>query len=467
MRVSNINIPYLMLLVAGLMVLLILALIVATVSVKSVRAARERRHKARRGRVEPLLERFLTYEEDEESTALSKTSPRDKDRYLAPLMVERMEVLRGADRERISALACELGLVDRYVSDLDSRSRWRRARAAEFLGYFGDSKETPSISALLGDEDETVRAVAARALARIGSPEAVEALTRTLGTPSELTRLRVAENLDRVGQAAVPPLVALLEEASGPEQQEQPHGPIFASQVLGGLRAREARPALRLAVAEGKSPDVRAQSARALGRIGDLEDLPLLVEAAGDEAWPVRVQAASALGMIGEPSTIPVLEGLVSDREWWVRYASAGALANMGRSGEDALILLLGSPDPYARDRAAATLERRGLTRRFVRQLPLDNARGERARGAISALIRAGIVRHLSYLLSELPEGEERSALEEMLGKLQAQATPPVEPEARAEPNGTVDIVERGPEAGPQETGGKTVEHPSQEGQCE
>lgn len=414
MSESSLNIPYLMLLVVALMGLMILALIVATVGTKALRAAGNRRYKSRRRRIEPLLESYLL---EEESPGLWSLGMRDQDRYLAPLMVERMNVLRGSDRERIAALARELGLVGKYARTLDSRSRWRRARAAELLGYFGGPDETPAIAVLLGDEDETVRAVAARALARTGSPEAVEALTRTLDNPSELTRLRVAENLDRVGQAAVPPLLSLLEEAVNPESHRRQHGPVFASQVLGGLRAREALPALRRAAREGDNQNVRAQAVRALGRIGDLEDLSLVVEAAGDEAWPVRVQAANALGILGEPSTAPVLEELVADREWWVRSAAASALANMGRSGEDALIGLLGSSDPYARDRAAATLERRGLTRRFAKQLSLESARGERARTAISALVESGVTRHLHDLLDSLPEGEERRALREFVLK--------------------------------------------------
>lgn len=419
MRNVVLDIPYLMLLVVALMALLILALVVATVSVKTLRAARNRHYGFRQERVEPWLEIFLL---EGESPELQRMGMGGKDRYLAPLMLERMDLLRGSDRERIAGLARRLGLVDSYLRDLGSHNRWRRARAAERLGYFGDSGEAHEIARILEDEDETVRAVAARALARIGSPEAVEGLARTLDNPSELTRLRVAENLDRVGRAAVPPLIALLEEAADPESSHQPDGPVFASRVLGGLRAREARPALRLVFRESRDPNIRAQAARALGMIGDTEDVPLLVEAAGDDEWPVRVQSANALGMIGEPSTSPVLEELVGDREWWARYAAASALANMGRSGEDTLIGLLDSSDPYARDRAAATLESRGITRRFVRQFPLESARGERARTAVAALAGSGITRHLHDLLVDLPDDNQKRALQDMVEEAESGA---------------------------------------------
>lgn len=408
----DLKLPYVMLLVVGLIAVLVVALLIVTIGVKGLRAFKTSRYASRRRRIEPDLDLFL---EQGDQSGLRALGMRDKDRYLAPLIVERITVLRGEERERLRGLSRDLGLVERYLSDLSSRSRWTRARSAERLGYFGGEEEAAPIAKLLPDEDETVRAVAARSLARIGSEEAVEALVHTLDDPSEMTRLRVAENLDRVGRAAVQPLVALLDEALEPERRESSHGPVFASRVLGGLRAPEARPALRRAVREGVTPDIRAQAARALGMVSDPEDVPLLLEAAEDEAWPVRVQAANALGMIGEAYTIPTLEGMSLDREWWVRSVAAGTLANMGRAGEDSLIGLLGSHDRYARDRAAATLERRGITRRLVKQLSLDNDRGVRARAAISALAGSGNTRHLHYLLHDMPEDEQGHELRKLL----------------------------------------------------
>lgn len=408
----DLKLPYAMLIAVGLMAALVVALLIATIGVKGLRSIRTNRYASRQRRIEPALDLFL---EKGDSSGLRALSMRDRDLYLAQLIVDRMSVLRGEDRERMRGLARDLGLVERYLDDLSSRSRWTRARAAERLGYFGGEEEAAPIARLLSDEDETVRAVAARSLARIGSEEAVEALVRTLDDPSEMTRLRVAENLDRVGRTAVQPLVALLDEALEPERQDSSHGPVLALRVLGSLRAPEARPALRRAVQEGVTPDIRAQAARALGAVSDPEDVPLLLEAAEDEAWPVRVQAANALGMVGEAYTIPKLEGMILDREWWVRSATAAALANMGRAGEDSLIGLLGSHDRYARDRAAATLERRGITRRLVKQLSLDNDRGVRARAAISALAGSGNTRHLHYLLHDMPEDEQGHELRKLL----------------------------------------------------
>lgn len=407
-----IDIPQIVILVLILMVAVIMGLVVVTVFAKFLREAGQRRYSARRAGIEPALEEYLVT--GERRSELEALGPLDRDRFLAPLMVERLSFLSGSGREQVVVLARGLGLIDRYLGELGARNRWHRARAAERLGHFGDEDSVQPLTRLLDDEDETVRAVAARSLARLATDGAVEALVRTLDNPSELTRLRVAENLDRIGHPAIPYLVSLLEEAADPEGEDHTYGAILATQVLGGLRAYGGREALSLAAREGATADIRAQATRSLGRIGDPDDVPLLVENTRDPEWPVRTQAANSLGLIGDRGSVPALQALISDRAWWVRLAAGRALVNMGPSGEDALIGLLGSEDRFARERAVAALETRGVTRRLVRELPREDQRGERARRAVSAIAGSGATRYLTDLGGELERGE-RAALEEIL----------------------------------------------------
>lgn len=391
---------------------LIVLMVIMTVGIKALRYLKVSWYKRHYKRIEPALENFILTGEDQPELSLLR--PWQRDLFLSRLMVERMFLLRGAGREQLIKLAEDLGLVDMYLNALGSRRRWRRARAAENLGYFGGEKAVEPLGRLLSDEDETIRAVAARALARIGSDESVRLLAQTLDDSSELTRLRVAENLERVGHPAVGPLVDSLEDAASLDA-EQLHGPIMAARVLGNLRAVEAREVLRRVARDGREDDLRAQATLALGKIGDPEDVPTLLQSARDESWPVRAQAANALGMIGEVSTVPALQELVGDEEWWVRLNAAKALSNMGPEGEKALLELLQGDDRYSRDRAAAILESRGVIRRMVRQLAASGRRGERARSIIDAMVSAGATKYLRDLAKTLPEGEERQVLLQML----------------------------------------------------
>jgi HEAT repeat protein len=391
---------------------LIALMVIITLGVKAARYLKVSWYKRHFRRIEPALENFVLTGEDQPE--LSLLPPWQRDLFLSRLIIERMILLQGIGREYLMRLAREMGLVDRYLGAPHSRRRWRRARAAESLGYFGGEEAVGPLGELLSDEDETIQAVAARALARIGSDEAVRLLARTLDDPSELTRLRVAENLERVGHPAVKPLMDLLENAES-LGVEQLHGPVMAARVLGNLRAAEAREVLRGAARNDREDDLRAQATLTLGKIGDPEDVPTLLESARDESWPVQAQAANALGMIGEVSTVPTLKKLATDEEWWVRLNAAKALANIGPEGEKALLELLQEDDRYARERAAATLEARGVTRRMVRQLAAPGRRGERARIVVGAVAGSGVTKYLRGLAETLPDGEERRILRQML----------------------------------------------------
>lgn len=383
------------------MAVLNVLIVALTIGTKALRSVRAHRTESINRRLESALDSSLAT--GEVHPDLLHRNDQETD-LLAILLVEYLSLLSGAERERLVRLADETGLVKNYFARLTSRNRWRKASAAENLGYFGGQEAVAPLTVLLSNPDETVRAVAARALARIGTGEAVKALANTLNDPSELTRLRMAENLERIGPLAVGPLIDTLGSGTLP-------GRLLVTRVLGNLRALEAGPALREAMRDEESPDLRAQSALALGKIGDPDDLPTLVEAASDEAWPVRALAASALGMIGEVSTIPTLRKLTVDREWWVRLNASRALANIGPAGEKTLAGLLEGEDRYTRDRAAATLEERGIIRRAVKELDAPGEKGEGARAMIQAMVRAGAVRHLERLAKTLPDDEVREAL--------------------------------------------------------
>ncbi|TCJ16438.1 HEAT repeat domain-containing protein [Rubrobacter taiwanensis] len=382
-----------------------LAMIVLIAGVKGARELRRRRLKNLYGRIEPDLDGFLISGRlsGEAQEKLRRLPPWDRE-ILAASIIRRVSLLRGAERERLVRLARELGLVDRYLRRLKSRRRWKRAQAAENLGYLGGPDVVEPLTALLSDRDETVRAVAARALARLGTPGAARALVRSLDDPSEVTSLRVAENLEKLGPLATEPLLAVL-------RTRKRRARVLAARILGNLKATEARGILRRIALRDWDVDLRAQAVLALGKIGNPDDLPEIIEAARDEAWPVRAQAANALGMIGEVSTIPVLQKLMTDPEWWVRVNAGRALSNLGETGEEALAEILEGADPFARHRAAAVLETRGAIRRLVERL----SESERARRTVRAMIRAGATGHLRHLADTLPEGRERSLLRGLL----------------------------------------------------
>jgi HEAT repeats len=102
---------------------------------------------------------------------------------------------------------------------------------------------------------------------------------------------------------------------------------------------------------------------------------------------------------------------LTVDREWWVRLNASRALANIGPAGEKALAGLLEDEDRYTRERAAATLEEKGIIRRAIGELDAAGEKGESARAMVRAMVRAGAVRYLERLARNSPDGDVRDAL--------------------------------------------------------
>ena len=392
---------------------MIALMLIITIGVKALHAIRRAWYASNYRSIEPELEKYVL--SGEPQPGLERLRPWRRDRFLSHLMIERIALLKGADKERMMWLAADMGLVERYLGYLTSRRRWRRAKAAENLGYFGGPAVASAVSALLSDGDETVRTVAARALARIGTDEAVRALAHTLDAPSELTRLRVAENLERIGTPSTGPLVEALTAAT--ETRIDPYGAIMAARVLGHLRAAEAREALLRTLATHENDELRAEAAQALGLIGVPDDVPDLLNASFDPAWIVRAQVAVALGMIGEIAVLRRLKELAADEAWWVRRNACSALANMGPTGEVTLVELLKDGDRDTHDQVAATLEARGYIRRAVRNLAKPGKRGERAHDTVAALIEAGTTKYLDGLAETLPEGEERRLLNSLLSE--------------------------------------------------
>ena len=75
-----------------------------------------------------------------------------------------------------------------------------------------------------------------------------------------------------------------------------------------------------------------------------------------DRSWPLRAQAAKALGKLAIKRSVPALERVLDDPAWWVRANAAGALRELGEPGHAALERALEHEDRYARDRAREAL---------------------------------------------------------------------------------------------------------------
>jgi HEAT repeat protein len=127
----------------------------------------------------------------------------------------------------------------------------------------------------------------------------------------------------------------MLETGSSAEHRQA------AAYALGRIRdTSSTRLLVQILASEAESPGLRAQTAEALGYMGDREAFPALVAAAADPSAEVRFWSVFALGNLGDRRAVPVLERLAREDHdvlegWWaVSQEAASALEEIRKSSD-------------------------------------------------------------------------------------------------------------------------------------
>ena len=335
----------------------------------------------------------------------------------------------------------ELGLVDKYIATLRTARKWRdRAFAAELLGRIGGAKAVPALLETVvatRTEDADVREVSLRALARIADPQAVEPLIRALEAAEVWLAPRIADILTRHGEAAIDPLIAVLNDPN--------HRPAraWAANVLGEVRAQRAFSSLVRLLGD-PDDEVRGKAATALGRLGDQRAIGYLMEHLLTDPAPfVRVRIASSLGQLGGPQVTERLVRALGDPAWWVRMRSVEALEQIGAVAEGPLLVALDDADGEIRLRAAVALERLGVPDNLVRmietgervpdaQQTLVKIAGTGAREFLAELAQHHSVQVRSALINAVHRAGRRDLAPEMIDIATADTEAPLRAEALA-----------------------------------
>ncbi|HAA54002.1 MAG TPA: hypothetical protein DCE42_04570 [Myxococcales bacterium] len=269
----------------------------------------------------------------------------------------------------VSALLCagcpaHKSDVERYITDLKSRSSITREMAAQKLSKMGD-KALPALPALriavVSDKNKKVRRFAARALGNFkekGAP-AIDALCKALYEPESSLRKDAIKALASIGLATLPAMKKML---------LQPHviGRISATSVLGRL-GKPALPLLKQALND-QVGRVRYGAIEALKRIGP-PALPVVLDAMDDPHDNIRSYVGWVLsklvveGLKQQPAlekkTIATLKKALRNKEKKVRMYAVHTAAALGKRAKpllDALIKALQDPRWFVRKGAAGAL---------------------------------------------------------------------------------------------------------------
>lgn len=300
----------------------------------------------------PVINEWLNSSSQEADDCMySALSSRDLD-IVSGLCMEGIKSHDGMARGKLIQWLDEHGYISQLISQVNSSSRWERARAIESLGLIKNVKAEAVLVAALEDPVFDVRIRAARALGSIGGQKARNALVSALGDEGRWSVIRIADILGQMGPYVVNDLIRAFPNLGSSSR-------IAALDVIIRL-ANTSHLQFLLSCLSDKDVEVRTRAVTGLGRIGNATALPRLIYALHDREWPVRAKTAKALGNLGFTHPIPALIDCLSDSDWWVRYSAAEALSKLGEEGTEALINSLSSSDVFCRDQAFSMLQSSG-----------------------------------------------------------------------------------------------------------
>ncbi|MBK9578519.1 MAG: HEAT repeat domain-containing protein [Fibrobacteres bacterium] len=266
-----------------------------------------------------------------------------------------LESLRGDFRERL------LSFLRRSEIPQHLRMRLRKAGAAErilcleTLGSVQDLFSTEAILPLVRESDPIVSLHAATALLSINPQDLIQELLPHFlwredwplsrvhsflrAAPSDLVGEHLARFVRSCGPACPPRALRLLE-----------------------LLPHQARSEILTELLGNADPLPVSTQCILLGSIHDPGVANLARDRIRHPQWPVVLAAVRALGRVGNLEDIPAMTDLLDHPQWWVRYRAAGAIVSLPQLKPIQVELLAAQhPDPLAGDMLRFALAERSL----------------------------------------------------------------------------------------------------------
>jgi HEAT repeat protein len=305
-------------------------------------------------------------------------------------------------------------LVERLQADVNT---YVRSAAAEALGRIGDATATFPLMDALRDASSFVRRSAAIALGQMQAKEAQGALIRALDDPNFYVRRAAINAIGKLGipdlgtvltpfldthdprirrtaiialrrleaHDAVPQMAAVLESyLLDPTQRDLPVVKTLVV-ALGELKAREAVPVL-IQVMRGYV-GVRSLTAKALGRIGDLQAAPALVEALKDDrSRMLQLTALRSLGQLRYRKAVPEIRAFLDEPDPRLRRTAAVTLGVLKDNASSTRLLKMARDDesPLVRPAAVEALGLIGDPAMIRSLLPFVNDSNAYLRAALA-----------------------------------------------------------------------------------
>jgi HEAT repeat protein len=282
----------------------------------------------------------------------------------------------------------------------DSCSFVRRA-AAIALGQMQAKQAQGALLRALDDPNFYVRRAAINAVGKLDIPDLGPMLVPLLDTPDPRIRRTVTIAIRRLeAGAAIPKMIEVLETyLLEPNQRDLPVVKTLVV-ALGELDAKEAVPVLIRVM--GGYVGVRSLTAKALGKIGDPQAGPALLEALKDgKSRNLQLAALRSLGQLNYKKAIPAVRSFLDEPDPRLRRTAVLTLGLLQDRSATAKLLLMAREDdsPLVRPAAVEALGMVGDVHLIEKLLPMVNDG--------NAYLRAALAHALSSLDGNTPAVRE------------------------------------------------------------
>ena len=244
-------------------------------------------------------------------------------------------------------------VISKELQKLKSGKWLERLDAMTYLPFIAPgSMVTQSLLNGLDDEYLDVRLAAALSLSELNDPVAIEPILNSLALQGSWPIERLIEIILRFDDRAIPILIHYLNDPLASESGIQ-----VAIAVLGNKKASASISSLTIFTSH-QNLEIRVESYRSLGLIGDVTSMPIILDGMLDQHWEVRAICAKALRYFPGVAGINALQLGLIDKVWWVRFNCASSLGSLGIDGKEALLHNLNNPDRFAREISQMILDR-------------------------------------------------------------------------------------------------------------
>ncbi len=263
------------------------------------------------------------------------------------LITDLSENLSGLKLKELANIANRLGILTH--GEQLCRSRWWSQRVRGIRLFTALSEGEQIIPSLFSDASAIVRSELANWAADHPSPEMIHAVLRLLDDADGFCRFAAHNALCRMGSIVVQPLTCHIESQTGVALER-------AMAVVASLGHERFRDLARTLLGH-TSPITRTHAIETLGKSGDPQSAPVVVDRLNDPAAQVRQAAAHALSRLKCWQAAPAVVRLLEDPIWMVRQEAALALQSFGAPGILLLRRSLANPDRFAADMARHVLD--------------------------------------------------------------------------------------------------------------